>query len=102
MDFMKEVIDNQPNTRARCKKDYRNWAIAAILPVVVCIIFALFVWWREEDGCATILLPPMVLNGLYSQYRAVKIIMIGLGKWPGRHQDDWINFSSINFNLSSS
>ena len=90
MDLGKEVFDKQPYTRARCKKDYRNWAIAAILPIVVCIIFTLFVWWREEEGWARILLLPMVLIGLYSQYRAVKIIMIGLGKWPGRNQDDWI------------
>jgi len=84
------LFESQPNTKARCKIDYTIWAYAAIIPVLIYLVFTIFVWWREEEGFARILLLPVVLCGIYSQYRAVKIILIGLGKWPDRHQTDWI------------
>jgi len=76
-------------TTVRCKKDYSQWAIASALPLVGCIGFTLLLWGREEKGWSKALLLPVVLAGLYSQFRAVKIIFIGLGVWPNRRQEDW-------------
>jgi len=88
--YDQEVFERQNITRVRIKKHYTNWAFAAFLPVLVCLIFTGFFWWSEEEGWTKISLFPILCMGLYSQYRAVKIILIGLGKWPGRKQDDWI------------
>jgi len=88
--YARKVFDSHPNTKCRCKKDYSNWAYSSMIPILVCLGFTIFVWWREEVGWARIFLLPVTLVGLYSQYRAVKIICIGLGIWPGRNKCDWI------------
>merc|ERR1719319_551485 len=89
-EIVKATITEQSRTLVQCKKDYSGWALAAMIPVMSSLVFTLVVWWTEEHGRTKLLLLPIVFLGLYSQYRAVKIILIGLGKWPKRDCEEWL------------
>ena len=58
----------------------RRYGYAMLAPIILMTVFSLRQWWRLEKSWNRLLTLPMVLLQCFPQYRALRILYLGLRK----------------------
>ena len=69
-----------PETKALEDSRVRRYGYAMLAPILLMTIFSLRQWWRLEKSWNRLRTLPLVLLQVFPQYRALRILYLGLRK----------------------